>query len=209
MTISDHFVTESLLPAVIDSTEHFYVLTLSQKKVRLLDCSGSDVQELYFEDFPHGIQVALGEQDQKSELQMHNISSPRGGTTPVFHGQGSAKDRKKGVLLEFLHEISKKVEQGLKGKKLPLVIAAADPLYGLYRSVQSYPFLLMERMRGNPDHWRDKELISRAKEILGTTKQRGICSNLMTHERSSPPHTSAAGNRHRRFSRGRAHEVSF
>jgi Bacterial archaeo-eukaryotic release factor family 11 len=62
----------------------------------------------------------------------------------------------------LLHEYVRKVEQAihgvLAGSNRPLVLAAAEPLVSMFRSVNSYPRLANEMIEGNPDLMTDAEL---------------------------------------------------
>ncbi len=54
----------------------------------------------------------------------------------------------------------------LSGLGLPLILAAAEPLTSLYRSVNSYPGLAERGIDGNPEDRSDAELTAAAREIL-------------------------------------------
>ncbi|MBJ7328844.1 MAG: hypothetical protein JHC95_03040 [Solirubrobacteraceae bacterium] len=54
----------------------------------------------------------------------------------------------------------------LKGSELPLILAAAQPMAGLFRSANTYPHLVDEREHGNPEGTSDAELADAARAIL-------------------------------------------
>jgi len=54
----------------------------------------------------------------------------------------------------------------LNGTELPLVLAAAEPIDSIYRSVSSYPHLLATSIPGNPDTVVDAELAESARRLL-------------------------------------------
>jgi stalled ribosome rescue protein Dom34 len=49
---------------------------------------------------------------------------------------------------------------------LPLILAAAEPMDSVYRSVNSYPHLLPATLPGNPDTSSEAELTERARRLL-------------------------------------------
>jgi hypothetical protein len=54
----------------------------------------------------------------------------------------------------------------LSGRETPLILAAAEPLASIYRSVCTYPSLSQRVIRGSPDHMTEAELATAAREIL-------------------------------------------
>jgi len=70
----------------------------------------------------------------------------------------------------LIHQYAQRVDQALHGvlagRDTPLVLAAAEPLASIYRSVNSYPHLVDEGIAGNPDHVTDRQLADAALPIL-------------------------------------------
>jgi stalled ribosome rescue protein Dom34 len=54
----------------------------------------------------------------------------------------------------------------LKGLGIPLILAAAEPMYSIFRSVNSYPDLAATGIPGNPEAIADSQLAARARTIL-------------------------------------------
>jgi stalled ribosome rescue protein Dom34 len=54
----------------------------------------------------------------------------------------------------------------LGGVGVPLILAAAEPLDSIFRSVNSYPQLAPTTIAGNPERTPDAELAARAREVL-------------------------------------------
>src|SRR5262245_47836506 len=69
-----------------------------------------------------------------------------------------------------LRQFARKVDQALRGvlagRQLPLILAAAEPLDSIYRSVNSYPALAGTGIRGNPEALTDDELAAAARSVL-------------------------------------------
>jgi len=76
-----------------------------------------------------------------------------------------------------LRQYARKVDQALRpflnGLDVPLILAAAEPLDSIYRSVNSYPRLAPGGIGGNPERTPDAELAAAA---------RGVLDELYAHE---------------------------
>ena len=53
-----------------------------------------------------------------------------------------------------------------RGRGLPLILAAAEPLESIYRSVNSYPYLAPQTIQGNPETATAAELAEEARGVL-------------------------------------------
>lgn len=139
----------------------FYVLALSQDRVRLLEGTRDSVDEVNLQGVPANLAEALGyDQPQKSlRAGVRGVSR--------FHGIGGADDidAKQNILRYF-----QLVDQGLRDliaeRTIPLVLAGVDYLLPLYREASSYPYLLEAGVVGNPDMLSAKELHQRAWELV-------------------------------------------
>ena len=67
---------------------------------------------------------------------------------------------------QYARQIDQVLRPLLNGVELPLILAAAEPMDSIYRSVNSYPHLLPTSVSGNPAALSDGELAERARRIL-------------------------------------------
>jgi release factor family 11 len=69
-----------------------------------------------------------------------------------------------------LRQYARRVDQALRGvlagRQLPLVLAAAEPLDSIYRSLNSYPALAATGIPGNPEALTDAELAAAVRSVL-------------------------------------------
>jgi hypothetical protein len=69
-----------------------------------------------------------------------------------------------------LRQYARKVDAALRGllsgSDIPLVLAAAEPMGPIYRSVNSYPHLVATGIEGNPERQTDAELAAAARTVL-------------------------------------------
>jgi hypothetical protein len=159
--VGDRFYLRPLL-AALDASKTFWLLTLSQKRVRLLKGDGYTLAEVPTEGIPVSLADALRWDDyEKSSLQFHTGTSGTGGKRPaVFHGTGEADA--KDEIVRYFRGIDRGIHELLKGSDAPLVLVGVDYLLPLYRDVSSYPHLAAEAIAGNPEGLGDPELHARA-----------------------------------------------
>jgi hypothetical protein len=67
---------------------------------------------------------------------------------------------------QYTRQIDQALRPLLNGLDLPLMLAAAEPLDSIYRSVNSYPHLLATSLPGNPEAISDAELAESARRLL-------------------------------------------
>jgi hypothetical protein len=67
---------------------------------------------------------------------------------------------------QYARRIDEALRPLLNGLDLPLILAAAEPIDSIYRSVNSYPHLLATSVAGNPEALSDGELAESARRLL-------------------------------------------
>lgn len=165
-TIGDRFVVGPLL-RLLSGDEHFLLLALSQRRVRLLEGSRDRVEELELGDVP----TSLLEVTEPGEPRSHTMARPlsgagRGGPA-VFYGYGAreASDRK-GEVQRFLHQVGEGVREYLGNQDLPMVLVGLTEVLAMYREVNSYPHVVTEMVEQNPDELTAEELHDAAWPIV-------------------------------------------
>lgn len=149
--VSDRFHVKPLLRAVTFPHSAF-VLALSQNGVRLLEIAPElEPAEIRIPDLPKDVASAVG----KSSIRDR---------APVGRIQGS--EGQKTRMRQYARQIDQALRPLLNGLELPLILAAAEPMDSIYRSVNSYPHLLPASLPGNPDESSDAELTQSARGML-------------------------------------------
>jgi hypothetical protein len=67
---------------------------------------------------------------------------------------------------QFARRVDEALRPLLNGVDLPLILAAAEPIDSIYRSVNSYPHLLPASVAGNPETLSAGELAESARRVL-------------------------------------------
>jgi hypothetical protein len=149
--VSDRFHLKPLLRAVTFPHTAF-VLALSQNRVRLLEIAPElDPAEIDVQDLPKDVASAVGKASIRDRA-------------PVGRIQGS--EGQKTRMRQYARQIDQALRPLLNGLDLPLILAAAEPMDSIYRSVNSYPQLLPTSVPGNPDADSDAELAESSRRLL-------------------------------------------
>ncbi|MFO7673510.1 MAG: hypothetical protein R6V74_07375 [Lutibacter sp.] len=148
-TVSDHFFLMPLLPLYHEDDE-YYLLELSQDYVKLYEANKYGYQDIYIEDFaPTQLEEAVGFDFKQNMLQFRGGQSFQG--SEVYHGKGPGKDDVKKELFTYFRTIDNGINKIISNKKAPLIIACADPIFGLYKEANTYPNLLENYIAGDSE----------------------------------------------------------
>ncbi len=166
----DHLVTfrlPSALTAMVEASDRFhvkpllrsvtwpqaaYVLALSQNAVRVVEVSGDlPAATVKVDGMPTDAASAVGKSTVLDRSQKGRI-----------HGSEGQKVR----LRQYARQVDQALRGLIHGRETPLILAANEPLDGIYRSVNSYPHLAARGIAGNSDTQTDAELAAAARGIL-------------------------------------------
>jgi hypothetical protein len=156
LEVSDRFYLKPLLRAVTFPQAAF-VLALAQNSVRLLEISAeSPVYAVPVPGLPSNVSDAVGLESISGRTQDSRIMGGR------IQGAEGQKVR----MRQYARAVDRALRPQLSGLSLPVILAATDPLAGIYRSVNSYPNLTEAVIAGNPEETPDEELGRAARGIL-------------------------------------------
>ena len=149
--VADRFFLKPLLRAVTFPNAGF-VLALSQGSVRLLEFGGNYG--------PYDVDVA----DLPADLGSF-IETVPGADGSAGFGVLSA-DGSNSRLRKYARQIDRAVRAARRGHEMPIVLAAAEPLASVFRSVSTLNTLADQHIPGSPAHARDHELVVAARKVL-------------------------------------------
>jgi hypothetical protein len=149
--VSDRFLVKPLLRAVTFPHTAF-VLALAQNSVRLLEVA-PDLEPAAVDvpDLPSDVASAVGKSSIRDRAPSGRIQGSEGQKTRMR---------------QYARRIDEALRPLLNGLDVPLVLAAAEPLDSIFRSVSSYPYLVEASLTGNPEALSDAELAERARRVL-------------------------------------------
>lgn len=149
--VSDRFHLKPLLRSVTFPHEAL-VLCLSENAVRLVEVTPDlPPSEVKVPGLPSDAASAVGRPSV-------NDRSPRGRL------QGS--EGQKVLLLQYVRRVQEALRPLLAGTRIPLVLAATEPLNSLYRNANTYPHLAPSGIRTSPDRTPNHEIAAAARTIL-------------------------------------------
>lgn len=166
--VADRFCVKQLLPLFTEDGR-FCVLALSQRSVKLYQCSRYSVSEVDLTKAPKGIAELLEFNPGEKQLQFHTQSQGHGGgnkQSGMFHGHAEDTDEGKANILLYFQNVNKAVVSALNGNGGPLVLAGVDYLTSIYEKASTYPKLWPGRITGNPADYRPEELKDKAWELV-------------------------------------------
>ena len=149
--VADRFHLKPLIRAV-SVPLHAFVLALEEGGVRLVEV---------FADMPaEEIRVPGLPKDAASAVGTANVNS-RSASGRIQGGEGQ-----KVRLRQYARKVDAALRPVLAGRHEPLILAAAEPMLSIWRSVNSYPELAAEPIATSPARMSPAELAEAARAIL-------------------------------------------
>lgn len=167
--VADRFHLKPLLP-LLSGNGQFYLLTLSQKGVKLYQGSQYSVSQVPTEDVPESLFELLDYEELDHQLQFHTKTQPAGDQPPMrdgmFHGHGIGEADRKEDIFKYFQKVDHALEPLLRDSDRPLVLAGVDYLLPIYREINSYKRLADDQIEGSPNEWTVEELHEMGWEIV-------------------------------------------
>ncbi len=180
--VGDNFYVKPLLP-MINVNRRFRLLAISQNDVRLFEGDRYGMRSLQPASLPRNIQEALRDDDNKDQtLQFHTGAAPAGGDRPaVFHGHVVGDEHFKERVQRFCQLVDNAVTDYFDNQDVPLILAAADPVPGLYGQANHYRNLHSEAVAGDPRQLSEEVLHERAWSLVApqATQERSKALSLL------------------------------
>jgi hypothetical protein len=149
--VSDRFHLKPLLRAVTFPYEAF-VLALSENDVRV------------FEFLPDAPPVPIKIAGLPKDAASHAGKASLNDRSPSGRIQGAEGQRVRH--LQYLRAIDAALRPVLSGRSTPLILAGVDPLASLYRTINSYPYLLDTGLKVSPDGMKDSDIARQVVPLL-------------------------------------------
>jgi hypothetical protein len=144
--VSDRFHLKPLL-RTLTFPHTAFVLALSQNGVRLLEIAPDlEPVEIRVPDVPKDVASAVGKSSIKDRAPSGRIQGTEGQKTRMR---------------QYARQIDQALRPLLGGFDLPLILAAAEPMDAVYRSVNSYPHLVPASLTAS-----NADLVERARRLL-------------------------------------------
>jgi len=175
VVVSDRFHIKPLLPLISDDGR-FYLLAISQKRIRLFQGSKYSMVQVDLPGLESSLVEALHGEDVQKQLQYRTAASAPGGgrkRPTLYHGHGAGADDAKRKTLHYFHRVDEVVNTALYGEQTPLVLAAVNYLLPIYREANSYPYLVEPAVAGSPERLSAAVLRRRGWDIVAPLSAEG------------------------------------
>jgi hypothetical protein len=156
--VTSRFHIKPMIP-VLSNNQSFNVLGISQKKIRLFQCTLSNITEVDIKDIPTSMKEALGYEDYERYLQFHTqTSSSSGKRSAQFHGHGEDSREAKEDILRYFRIVDDGLKKYIDSDKTPLILAGVDYLIPIYREASDNSNIIDEAIKGNPDDTKPEDI---------------------------------------------------
>ena len=156
----------------------YYILALSQNRVRLIKCTQYTAGEVDLTGLPTSMTQALQYDEFQKHIQVRSGTAGGGRRPALFHGQGQGRQQNKDDLIKFFRQIDDGLQKHLKNVQAPLVLAGVDYLMPLYREVSTYGFLEPQGLAGNPEELTPRDLQFRAWPLVKPWFEKALSEDL-------------------------------
>jgi hypothetical protein len=162
VTVHRRFLIKPLIPLSGVPTR-FWILALSQSKVRLLEAQQYGVREVEVPNRPADSRSALNyERIQRVSQAPSTAASGQGNPAAGFHGHSGERDTSKEDVERYFRLVDAALQPVLRDQRAPLVVAGVDYLPPIFRNVTSYPYVIRDEIHSNASQWSSEELLQRA-----------------------------------------------
>lgn len=156
--VNSRFHVTPLLP-LIDGATDYYIVAISENRVRLLKADHWRASEVAVPNLPASAKEALHYDHPSDTRQFHTAVLGRGmSKLGAYHGSGDFFESEKAELLEYFRIVDRALHPVLRDQRVPLVFAGVDCLFPIFQKANRYPHLAESHVHGNPDGWSDQEL---------------------------------------------------
>ncbi len=168
VVVNRRFQIKPLLP-LIGANDQYFVLALSQNRVRLLEGRQFGMQEIKVDGLPQDMAEFLNYDSSERPSLAH--AAPRGQPgmpSGAVHSLGGGREPSKDEIAQYFRAIDASLRETLRDQRAPLILAGVQYLLPIYREVSSYAAIAKDEVPGNPDHLSEHELHSRTWPLIAS-----------------------------------------
>jgi hypothetical protein len=165
VVVGPRFLVRPLLP-LVGAANRFLVLTLSSARARVFEATARGIRERHDMRLPAGVAEVAAATVYQTTRHGNPVPGTRPGTAgraAETHGFGEdAEEQHKTQIIDYLHRTNAALEDGLRGDRTPIVLAAQPEMRGHFLAIADLPSLVPEVVDVNPDALDADELHERA-----------------------------------------------
>ncbi len=182
--IGRRFCLKPLAP-LLHGRKRFFIMAVSQKSLRLFECTEFGANEIELEGVPRSMREALGTGEESIPLFRMSSQTSNPGTAQMVHGHGGAVESEKDRLRRWFQNLKESLRPVFRQEKIPLVFAGVEYLFPMFKQAEIYKNTLGEFIEGNPDEIDSLELHKKGLPLISAyfnrekTQAIGRCSELL------------------------------
>jgi hypothetical protein len=175
VVVGNHFFIRPIIP-LLNAERVFYVLTLSQKNIRLLKCTDTSFEEVPLPDnMPKSLLEDMAtDQPDHTQDNLKTGGSSVGAMKGVMFTTSTDREDKPEYLRIFYKHVSDWMVDLIGKDRAPLVIAGVEYEIADFRHVNTYPELVEDAVFGAPNGMKGAELHKRAWDAVQTHFQKPL-----------------------------------
>lgn len=156
--VSDHFYLKPLVAGIAENQE-FFLLSLQLEDVKMYRVNTNSIQPVDIKELvPSQLEDRVGYDYE--EKQLGRVES-RVGFTDI-HGYDKANNDRKSEVFRFYRAVDKGISEIINDEKIPLVVAADDGYFPIYKEANTYNHFYEEKIPGNPNDYRSVDALHKA-----------------------------------------------
>src|SRR5690625_2942667 len=157
-TVGERPVLGPLL-RLLSGDEHFLLLALSQRKIRLFEGSRNSIEKVQLADVPTSLTEVVEPLDPRSDTMARPVATAGRGGPAVFYGHGAGDQHfKSREVTKFLRAVATGLQDLLSNQTAPLILIGVEELVANYRAVNSYTNVLEDAVIHGSDAATPEEL---------------------------------------------------
>jgi hypothetical protein len=166
-TVKPRFAIRPLLPLVTED-DHFLLLTLSQRGVRLYEGDALAITPRGVPKLPTNLKSIL-EMDAADQLSKQLLMASADSTSPdlmASYDRQCMRNARRTEIVNYFRSVDAALHPHLQDQKIPLLIAGVPYLIPLYREVNRYTHLASQHLEASSDYLPDFVLHKLAWQIM-------------------------------------------
>ncbi|WP_417856507.1 hypothetical protein [Xanthomarina gelatinilytica] len=145
--VSNSFYLKPLMPMFVGDGG-FYLLMLERRNVKLYECTQYSFTEIIIDDLiPESKRDRVGFDYEEKNLQFRTGQAGTGQV--MYHGQEAATGKRKNEIKKYLRAINDGLAPLFTEDNMPLLVAAQDFLFDIYKEVNTHPNLMENNLKVN------------------------------------------------------------
>lgn len=171
VTIGSGFNLEPL-DKLVSEDKSYLVLALGHNNVQLYKGNRYHIKPVKLSGFPADMLKTLRIDELPRVIEPHPASTVERGDRgyQAFHGQYNESQTDKTMLLQFFRLVNRRLSGFLQGKNIPVVLAGVSYLMPIYRTVNTYPHLVLPSVNGSNETIRPDTIRQQAWSIISRVK---------------------------------------